>query len=258
MRLPRPDLMNPPASQNAMAISHLHQLAVRYDSELGQLYLTIETNPCSLGIHSHPVLLMKEHTVYQTVTEGAHGIWDEKALKACAKVSVFVIIAAPRPSMATAPRGSGCVMIPIIVDTNTARSFHACVVTPSGVGARYSSTPAATEMPRFFMFAPQTNPSAVESEAAFVATLLSRRLFSTGRAVCIVCALGVRWARAQAAGATCAARGRREGLRAFLLQILDACMVVITFCSSRQESQVHTLQRLKHQNPRGQCYAARV
>lgn len=56
---------------------------------------------------------------------GAHGISFVKALKAALKVRVLVSMVAPRPSMATAPRGNGVVMMPTIVDTNMARRCHA-------------------------------------------------------------------------------------------------------------------------------------
>ena len=48
-----------------------------------------------------------------------HGISLEKALKASAKVSTLVSMAAPMPSIATAPRGSGVVMMPTMVPTKT-------------------------------------------------------------------------------------------------------------------------------------------
>ena len=57
-----------------------------------------------------------------SVCVGTYGISEAKALNASAKVSTFVIMAAPRPMMATAPSGSGVVMMPTIVP---ARSSHA-------------------------------------------------------------------------------------------------------------------------------------
>ena len=55
-----------------------------------------------------------------------HGISLAKALKAAAKVRVLVSMAAPRPSMATAPRGRGCVMMPTMVPRKTASRRQAC------------------------------------------------------------------------------------------------------------------------------------
>lgn len=85
---------------------------------------------------------------------GAHGISEEKALKAWVKVSVLVSMLAPRPSMATAPRGSGLVMMPTMVPMNTASRCHAWRVTPTGGGMNQISAAMPTEMPRFFMLAP--------------------------------------------------------------------------------------------------------
>ena len=44
----------------------------------------------------------------------SHGISDDMALKACANVRVPVRIVTPRASRATAPRGKGPVMIPVV------------------------------------------------------------------------------------------------------------------------------------------------
>ena len=60
-----------------------------------------------------------------------YGISLEKALNAAPKGSTLVSMVAPRPSMATAPKGSGCVMMPTIVDRNIASKCHACAVTPA-------------------------------------------------------------------------------------------------------------------------------
>lgn len=61
--------------------------------------------------------------------EGAHGISLAKAENAAAKVSVLVSIVAPRPSMATAPSGSGLVMMPTMVPRKIASRCQACVFT---------------------------------------------------------------------------------------------------------------------------------
>ena len=55
----------------------------------------------------------------------AYGISLVKALNAAAKVSVLVSMEAPRPSIATAPRGSGVVMMPTIVPTKIASRCQA-------------------------------------------------------------------------------------------------------------------------------------
>ena len=78
----------------------------------------------------------------------------EKAAKAWAKVRVLVIMAAHRPIIATAPRGSGAVMIPMMVATKTARRCQAWVVMPAGWGQKKSPTPTATARPRVFKLAP--------------------------------------------------------------------------------------------------------
>lgn len=60
----------------------------------------------------------------------AYGISLAKALKAALKVRVFVSIVVPRPSIATAPSGSGVVMMPTMVARKMARRCHAWAVTP--------------------------------------------------------------------------------------------------------------------------------
>mmetsp|Transcript_3473 Transcript_3473/g.8636 ORF Transcript_3473/g.8636 Transcript_3473/m.8636 type:complete len:210 (+) Transcript_3473:1311-1940(+) len=84
----------------------------------------------------------------------SHGISLEKAEKACANVKVLVSIVAPSPTIATAPRGNGAVTIPTMVATNTASRCHAWEVTPAGAGQLYSTTPTATDKPRFLRLAP--------------------------------------------------------------------------------------------------------
>lgn len=75
----------------------------------------------------------------------------------------------PRPSMATAPRGSGFVMMPTIVPINTASRCHACIVTPTGGGMNQIRAPIPTEIPRFFMSAPHLNGAATGAGAAAAA-----------------------------------------------------------------------------------------
>ena len=104
IREPRPDLMNPPDSQKAMAMSQ--------------------------------------------------GISEANAENAAAKVSVLVTMAAPRPSIATAPSGSGLVMMPTIVPRKIASRCQACGRTPAGAGQNQTAAARPTEMPRFFMSAP--------------------------------------------------------------------------------------------------------
>mmetsp|Transcript_23928 Transcript_23928/g.77747 ORF Transcript_23928/g.77747 Transcript_23928/m.77747 type:complete len:201 (-) Transcript_23928:118-720(-) len=72
----------------------------------------------------------------------SHGISDEKALKAAANGSVPVTIATPSPIIATAPSGSGVVIIPTIVPTKMDSNVQALAVTPAGVGQRYTTMPA--------------------------------------------------------------------------------------------------------------------
>ena len=83
-----------------------------------------------------------------------HGISLEKAENAAANGNKPVVMETPRPIIATAPNGNGCVMIPTIVATKTANKCHACAVTPAGAGQIHKSKPAKTEYPRFFAFAP--------------------------------------------------------------------------------------------------------
>jgi len=95
----------------------------------------------------------------------SYGISLEKALKAAAKVKVLVSIVAPRPNIATAPKGKGLVMIPTIVPRKMASKCHAGSVTPVGGGMSQIATARPTDMPKFFMSAPHLN-SAGGAEAA--------------------------------------------------------------------------------------------
>lgn len=77
-----------------------------------------------------------------------------KAEKAAAKVRVLVSTAAPRPIRATAPSGSGCVMIPTMVARKIAKSCHAFLETPPGTGTNHRMTPVAIDAARGFRAAP--------------------------------------------------------------------------------------------------------
>ena len=147
IRLPRPDLMKPPDSQNAMAINHLSRAKTM---SLSRLQAASEVSNCLVSINSY-------------------GISLEKALKAAAKVRVLVSIVAPSPIIATAPKGNGLVMIPTIVPRKMASRCHAGNVTPDGGGMDQITTARPTEMPKFFMSAPHLN-SAGGAEAVALTT----------------------------------------------------------------------------------------
>ncbi len=147
IRLPRPDLMKPPDSQKAMAINHLSGAKTRSLADCRQ-HLR-----CQIAL-SHI---------------DSYGISLEKALKAAAKVRVLVSIVAPSPIIATAPKGSGLVMIPTIVPRKMASRCHAGSVTPDGGGMNQITTARPTEMPKFFMSAPHLN-SAGGAEAVALTT----------------------------------------------------------------------------------------
>lgn len=86
-----------------------------------------------------------------------YGISLAKAEKAAGNVRTLVIIEAPRPSIATAPRGRGCVMMPTMVPRKMASRCHACSATPAGGGTNQTMVAMLTQMPRFFMSAPHLN-----------------------------------------------------------------------------------------------------
>jgi len=89
----------------------------------------------------------------------SHGISLAMALKAWAKVRVWVRMQTPRPRRATAPRGRGPVMMPMMVLRKMARRCQALGFTPSGTGIRKITTPTATVMASSFGLAPfQTYP----------------------------------------------------------------------------------------------------
>mmetsp|Transcript_45100 Transcript_45100/g.134648 ORF Transcript_45100/g.134648 Transcript_45100/m.134648 type:complete len:244 (-) Transcript_45100:312-1043(-) len=116
MRLPRPDLMKPPARKYAIAMSH--------------------------------------------------GISVANAEKASANVRTLVIIAAPSPRNATAPSGSGVVMIPTMVPVKSDSRCQALSDTPAGGGMNHMMVAMATQMPRFFMSAPHLNSAAGDEDDA--------------------------------------------------------------------------------------------
>lgn len=84
----------------------------------------------------------------------SHGIGSPKAEKAAAKVRVLVSTAAPRPRSATAPSGSGCVMIPTMVARKIASNCHAFLDTPAGWGRNHMMTPVAIAATSGFSSAP--------------------------------------------------------------------------------------------------------
>lgn len=87
------------------------------------------------------------------------GISLAKALNAAAKVRVLVIMVAPRPSMATAPRGRGWVMMPAMVPKKMERRCQAGRVTPAGGGMNQRAVERATQMASFFRSAPHLIPA---------------------------------------------------------------------------------------------------
>lgn len=84
----------------------------------------------------------------------SYGISLEKAEKAAANVNVLVTMATPNPNMATAPNGTGVVMIPTMVPTKMPSSLQACKVTPSGLGAIQMAAPTPIHTANFFRSAP--------------------------------------------------------------------------------------------------------
>lgn len=84
----------------------------------------------------------------------SHGIGSPKAENAAEKVRVLVRTEAPNPNNATAPRGSGWVMIPTIVARKIASSCHAFLETPEGTGTNQIIIPVAIEASRGLIAAP--------------------------------------------------------------------------------------------------------
>ena len=70
----------------------------------------------------------------------------------------MVIMDAPRPSIATAPRGKGWVMMPAMVPRKMERRCHAWRVTPVGGGMNHMPEVMATQMASFFRSAPHLIP----------------------------------------------------------------------------------------------------
>lgn len=140
--------MKPPDSQKAIAINHLNTNILVY--------------MCT-GL----VICVEDSTV------PTYGISLENALKACAKVRVLVNMVAASPIMATAPRGSGLVMIPTIVPRKIARRCHAFNVTPEGGGMNHTMAASATDIPKFFMSAPHLNSDDGADAAATTGRLLA-------------------------------------------------------------------------------------
>lgn len=120
----------------------------------------------------------------------SHGIGSPKAEKAAVNVRVLVRTEAPSPNRATAPRGSGCVMIPTIVARKIASSCHALRVTPSGTGRNQIITPVAIDARSGLIAAPchgagagTTGDGEEEEEAAAAEKALTRvdlRVIATG------------------------------------------------------------------------------
>lgn len=112
----------------------------------------------------------------------SHGIGSPKAEKAAAKVRVLVSTDAPRPRSATAPSGSGCVMMPTMVARKIASSCHAFLETPAGCGTNHRMTPVAIAAASGFSAAPchgglGLEVTAVEEEArTTVVSFLATRL----------------------------------------------------------------------------------
>mmetsp|Transcript_17274 Transcript_17274/g.23871 ORF Transcript_17274/g.23871 Transcript_17274/m.23871 type:complete len:196 (-) Transcript_17274:78-665(-) len=103
------------------------------------------------------------------------GISLAKALKAAANVSTFVAIATPRPIMATAPRGSGVVIIPTIVARKIERSFQAATGIPAGTGKNQITHPTATAAAIGPGFAPRGAAAGTGALAAAAEHILALR-----------------------------------------------------------------------------------
>lgn len=119
----------------------------------------VEANREPACAHTHSKAPHGGHAVTgrSGISGAAHGISLANAENAAANVSVLVSIVAPRPSIATAPSGSGLVMMPTIVPRKMASRCQACTLTPAGGGSSQMTAPTAVLMPRFFMSAPHLN-----------------------------------------------------------------------------------------------------
>ena len=95
-------------------------------------------------------------------TQATHGISLAKAEKAAENVRVLVTIVAPKPSMATAPSGSGCVMMPAMVPRKIASRCQAEVVTPAGGGMNHTAAARPTQVASFLRSAPHLMPAELE------------------------------------------------------------------------------------------------
>lgn len=84
----------------------------------------------------------------------SQGMGSPKAEKAAENVNVLVKTEAPRPSRATAPRGSGWAMIPTMVARKMASNCHAFLETPDGTGTNHRINPVAIEAIKGFSAAP--------------------------------------------------------------------------------------------------------
>lgn len=84
----------------------------------------------------------------------SQGMGSPKAEKAAEKVRVLVRTEAPSPSKATAPRGSGWVIIPTMVARKIASNCHAFRETPDGTGRNHIMIPVAIEAISGFIAAP--------------------------------------------------------------------------------------------------------
>lgn len=84
----------------------------------------------------------------------SQGIGSPKPENAATKGKVLVRTETPKPKIATAPSGSGCVMMPTIVPRKMASNCHALRETPSGTGTNQRMTPVAMEASKGFIAAP--------------------------------------------------------------------------------------------------------
>lgn len=117
----------------------------------------------------------------------SHGIGSPKAEKAAANDSVLVRTEAPSPMRATAPSGSGCVMIPTIVARKMASNCHAFRETPDGTGTNQRTIPVAIDASNGFMAAPCHGcccgagvTVAADDAEAFTVSFLSLKEFADG------------------------------------------------------------------------------
>lgn len=110
----------------------------------------------------------------------SHGIGSPKAEKAAEKVRVLVTTEAPRPMSATAPSGSGWVMIPTMVARKIASSCQAFLETPAGVGTNQRITPVAIDAISGFIEAPCHGWAGGAAGAGVAAAADARRRWGLG------------------------------------------------------------------------------